>query len=193
MPLIRQVLPPNRGIGNTCSHLLPRHATEEPYFKIIRELDKDIAIREYAAYVVAEVVVLGPADKAGNQAFPILAGYIFGKNKGDRKMAMTAPVTQAAVPVSQTEVAQGFRAQFVYPKDVDLSIAPEPLDAHQASGRPCETRGGVPPFRVLVGFQPQRSPGQVAGCIERGQADPRRAARVCALRPAHHAMVHAAQ
>ena len=41
----------------------------------------------------AEVVVAGPAGAAGNQAFPILAGYIFGKNKGERKFAMTAPVT----------------------------------------------------------------------------------------------------
>jgi hypothetical protein len=49
--------------------------------------------------VVAEVTVPGPADQAGNRAFPLLAGYIFGKNKGERKMAMTAPVTQTAAPM----------------------------------------------------------------------------------------------
>jgi hypothetical protein len=58
-----------------------RYTAEEPYFKIIRELDTDIAIRDYPAYVVAEVGVPGPADKAGNQAFPILAGYISGRTK----------------------------------------------------------------------------------------------------------------
>ena len=34
------------------------------------KLDK-IEIRHYASYTVAEVLVPGPADKAGNQAFPI--------------------------------------------------------------------------------------------------------------------------
>ncbi|MBV5323444.1 heme-binding protein, partial [bacterium] len=59
-------------------------ATEEPDYKVVQKLE-DIEVREYAAYVVAEVVVSGPAEKAGNLAFPILAGYIFGKNKGTHK------------------------------------------------------------------------------------------------------------
>ena len=112
------------------------HATEEPDYKIVQKLD-DIEIREYAAYTVAEVVVPGPAAEAGNAAFPILAGYIFGKNKGERKFAMTAPVTQAAepvklemtAPVTQTAAPGGFRVQFVLPKGVTMASAPEPLDA----------------------------------------------------------------
>ena len=110
-------------------------ATEEPDFKIVQKLD-DIEVREYAAYTVAEVVVPGPAADAGNTAFPILAGYIFGKNKGERKFAMTAPVTQAAepvklemtAPVTQTAVTGGYRVQFVLPKGVTQATAPEPLD-----------------------------------------------------------------
>ena len=47
----------------------------------------------------------GPADQAGSQAFPLLAGYIFGKNKGERKLAMTAPVTQTAQPVKMAMTA----------------------------------------------------------------------------------------
>jgi SOUL heme-binding protein len=112
------------------------HATEEPDYQVVREL-AGIQVRQYAAYTVAEVVVAGPADVAGNQAFPILAGYIFGKNKGERKLAMTAPVTQAAVPikmemtapVTQAATSGGFLVQFVLPKDVTLASAPEPLDA----------------------------------------------------------------
>ena len=112
------------------------HATEEPEYQVLREL-ADIEVRQYAAYAVAEVVVPGPAGEAGNQAFPILAGYIFGKNKGERKFAMTAPVTQAAVPVklemtapvTQTAAPGGFLVQFVLPKGVKASSAPEPLDA----------------------------------------------------------------
>ena len=112
------------------------HATEEPEFKIVKKIG-DIELRQYANYTVAELVVPGPSAEAGSQAFPILAGYIFGKNKGDRKLAMTAPVTQAAVavkldmtaPVTQTASPDGFIVQFVLPKGVTLANAPEPLDA----------------------------------------------------------------
>ena len=74
-------------------------AIEEPAFAVLRALDDQVELRRYASYVVAEVLVPGPADEAGNQAFPILAGYIFGKNKGERKLEMTAPVTQAVAPM----------------------------------------------------------------------------------------------
>ncbi len=115
---------------------MPSHATEEPEYQVVREL-ADIEVRQYAAYAVAQVVVPGPAGEAGNQAFPVLAGYIFGKNKGERKFAMTAPVTQAAVPVklemtapvTQTAAPGGFLVQFVLPKGVTAASAPEPLDS----------------------------------------------------------------
>jgi len=38
------------------------------------------------------------AEKAHNKASPILVGYIFGKNKGERKLAMRNSVKPAAVP-----------------------------------------------------------------------------------------------
>jgi hypothetical protein len=96
------------------------HAIEEPDFEVVQRLDA-VEIRQYASYVVAEVTVPGPAESAGNKAFPLLFGYISGKNKGERKMAMTAPVTQAAT-------LQGYQVQFVLPKGVTLESAPEPLD-----------------------------------------------------------------
>jgi hypothetical protein len=100
---------------------MPVRATEEPDYRVVRELE-GIEVRQYDAYTVAEVVVAGPAADAGSQAFKILAGYIFGKNKGERKFEMTAPVTQAAL-------AQGFLVQFVLPKGVTAASAPEPLDS----------------------------------------------------------------
>ena len=111
------------------------HAIEEPDYEVTKTFD-NVELRRYAPYVVAEVVLEASADDAGNQAFPILAGYIFGKNKGDRKFAMTAPVTQAAAPlrldmtapVTQIAVANGMRVQFVLPKGVTLANAPEPID-----------------------------------------------------------------
>jgi hypothetical protein len=111
------------------------HAIEEPDYEVIKTFDK-VELRQYAPYVVAEVVLDTTAEEAGNQAFPILAGYIFGKNKGEKKFAMTAPVTQTAVPmrmdmtapVTQAAVPGGMRVQFVLPKGVTLATAPEPID-----------------------------------------------------------------
>ncbi len=111
------------------------HAIEEPDYEVTKKFDQ-VELRRYAPYVVAEVVLETSAEDAGNQAFPILAGYIFGKNKGEKKFAMTAPVTQTAAPVRmdmtapviQAAVAGGMRVQFVLPKGVTLATAPEPID-----------------------------------------------------------------
>ena len=110
-------------------------AIEEPSYEVVEQLD-GAEIRQYAPYVVAQVLVSGPADKAGNAAFPILAAYIFGKNKGERKFDMTAPVTQAAAPVklamtapvTQAAAPDGHVVQFVLPKELSLDSAPEPID-----------------------------------------------------------------
>jgi hypothetical protein len=115
---------------------LVSQATEEPAYTVERA-GPVVEIRAYAPYVVAQVVVQGPADEASSQAFPILAGYIFGKNRGERKLAMTAPVTQTAepmkmamtAPVTQSAADGGYRVQFVLPKSVTLASAPEPTDA----------------------------------------------------------------
>jgi hypothetical protein len=114
------------------------HAIEEPKYEVIRKID-NVELRQYAPYVVAEVVLDATAEEAGNRAFPILAGYIFGKNKGEKKFEMTAPVTQVATPqrlemtapVTQTAVpgaVGSYVIQFVLPKGVTLASAPEPLD-----------------------------------------------------------------
>jgi hypothetical protein len=112
------------------------HAVEEPDYTVERTLDGDNAIelRRYAGYAVAEVTVPGPADSAGNTAFPILAGYIFGGNQGARQLAMTAPVTQApqklamTAPVTQTPSGDSHVVQFVLPKGVTADTAPVPND-----------------------------------------------------------------
>ena len=113
-------------------------AIEEPAFEVVRALEDQVELRRYTPYVVAEVLVPGPADEAGSQAFPILAGYIFGKNQGERKLEMTAPVTQAAAPVKLPMTAPvtqasapggGFIVQFVLPRSVTLAAAPQPLDS----------------------------------------------------------------
>jgi hypothetical protein len=114
---------------------MPTHAIEEPAY-IVTGMIGDVVVRQYAPYVVAEVLVAGSATEAGNKAFRILASYIFGRNKGERKLAMTAPVTQAAAPlkfrmtapVIQNAAPGGYLVQFVLPRGVSLDDAPEPID-----------------------------------------------------------------
>jgi len=110
-------------------------AIEEPKYTVVRQYD-GFEIREYAPYLVAEVIVPGPAEEAGNQGFRILAAYIFGKNRGERKISMTAPVAQApaptkiemTAPVTQAGASDGYIVQFTMPSEYILETLPEPLD-----------------------------------------------------------------
>jgi hypothetical protein len=114
---------------------MPTRAIEEPAYQVTGKIG-DVELREYAPYVVAEVQVTGSATEAGNKAFRILASYIFGKNKGQRKLAMTAPVMQSAVPVKlemtapvmQCVAPGAYRVEFVLPAGTTLETAPDPLD-----------------------------------------------------------------
>jgi hypothetical protein len=129
---------------------MPTHAIEEPAYEVTRTIGH-VEVRQYAPYMVAEVVVGGSASEAGNTAFRILAGYIFGKNKGERKLAMTAPVTQRAAPtklpmtapVTQSATSGGYLIQFVLPRGTTPASAPEPID-------PRVTLRKVPSMRVAV-------------------------------------------
>jgi SOUL heme-binding protein len=128
----------------------PGEATEEPAYTVERQLG-DIEVRAYAPYVVAEMLVPGPSAEAGNQAFPVLAGYIFGKNKGERKLAMTAPVTQTpapvklamTAPVTQSAAPGGYLVQFVLPRGTTLDNAPVPMDSRIVLREVPATRIGV--------------------------------------------------
>lgn len=124
----------------TIMNSIPAYAIEEPAYTVVQKAEA-FEVRQYAPYFVAEVLVPGPASEAGSQGFSLLGGYIFGKNKGERKLEMTAPVTQTPVespkpvklemtaPVTQAAAAGGFLVQFVMPKGYTLATLPEPLDA----------------------------------------------------------------
>lgn len=110
-------------------------AIEEPAYEVIGRFDA-VEIRQYAPYAVAEVLVEAPADEAGNQAFPILAAYIFGNNKDSARLAMTAPVIQARTPGTAEPAVSlplrsggdGYLVQFVLPKGLSTQSAPLPKD-----------------------------------------------------------------
>lgn len=124
------------------------HAIEEPGYRV--ELSNEaFEVRHYAPYVIAEVMVPGPADRAGNQGFRILADYIFGNNVARTEFEMTAPVIQSpapgrmppeaaastsvklamTAPVIQSPAASGISVQFVMPTKFALADLPAPVDA----------------------------------------------------------------
>jgi hypothetical protein len=112
-------------------------ATEQPKHEVLKTYD-DFEVRAYAACVVAETEVEGEQTEAGSAAFSVLAGYIFGNNGGSKKIAMTAPVTQAAAgekiamtaPVTQTSAGtKRWKVQFMMPSEYRLETLPEPKDA----------------------------------------------------------------
>lgn len=110
-------------------------AIEEPEYKV-ESKGTHYEIREYGPIVVAETKVESNFEDAGNQAFRILAGYIFGANKSKTKIAMTAPVNQTAAsekiamtaPVNQIKDTTGFLVQFTMPRKYSLETLPTPDD-----------------------------------------------------------------
>ena len=80
-------------------------AIETPAHTIIKTIAEDIEIREYPEHVNAVTIVDGPPAEAGSSAFGRLAGYIFGTNREDKKIAMTAPVFQTALGNGRQAVA----------------------------------------------------------------------------------------
>ncbi len=129
-------------------------AIEEPSHRIVQTYP-EFELRRYAPYLVAETVVDAGFDKAGNRAFGILANYIFGKNRGEQKIEMTAPVSQQpasgdpprgqkiemTAPVTQRPAggasatatdAERQVVSFVMPQRFTLETLPEPLDPRVA-------------------------------------------------------------
>lgn len=106
-------------IFSSCS-LLGIQNEESPKYEVL-EKDGNFEIRKYSSYIVAETMIEGNYDDSSGKAFKILAGYIFGKNKGEKKIAMTSPVA-----INQT--SNSFTMSFSMPSKYTLLTLPEPLD-----------------------------------------------------------------
>jgi hypothetical protein len=72
-----------------CSFFGVSSVEELKYESVLK--DGDYELRRYPNYIVAQVTV-GKKDNPEKKAFKILAGYIFGDNKSNSKISMTAPV-----------------------------------------------------------------------------------------------------
>ena len=114
---------------------------EPPYS--VASANGDFEVRTYGPRVVAQTEVAGTWEQAGNEGFRRLAGYIFGKNKGRAKLAMTAPVGQRSegseresestklamtAPVGQVRNGDLWTITFTMPANETLATLPEPDD-----------------------------------------------------------------
>jgi len=110
-------------------------AIEEAAYSVVQR-DGAFEIRDYAPHVLAETVVSGTFDQAGNQAFRRLFRYISGGNRSRHKVAMTAPVSQEptgekiamTAPVGQWPAQDRWVVSFTMPASYALETLPEPED-----------------------------------------------------------------
>jgi hypothetical protein len=94
---------------------------EQPNYKIIAKVDNK-EIRKYDSYIIAKTTITGSFKDAQSKGFRILAGYIFGKNKSQQKIAMTAPVV-----ISPNE-NKTWTMTFSMPSKFTLESLPVPTD-----------------------------------------------------------------
>lgn len=92
---------------------------ELPSYKVDQTIG-EFEFRTYESYLVAETNGSGERQEAVKSGFMTLAGYIFGKNKEEKKVSMTSPVVQ----IQDDE--KNWRVQFAMPKEYKVQDLPTP-------------------------------------------------------------------
>jgi hypothetical protein len=91
---------------------------ETPKYKVIKNYD-EVEVRLYPKMVVAKTNLADKSfDNQGSNGFRTIAGYIFGGNEKNEKIAMTAPVVM--------NMGDSASMYFVMPKSYDKSELPTP-------------------------------------------------------------------
>jgi hypothetical protein len=92
-------------------------AIEEPQYEVITAWEtQSIELRRYAPRLLAVTTM----TQGQNNGFRVLAGYIFGGNNSDQKIAMTAPV--------QRSMDDSAEMAFMMPAEYSLADLPTPED-----------------------------------------------------------------
>lgn len=108
---------------------------QEAKYKVV-EKDSNFEIRDYAPQILAETIIDGSFENAGNKAFRRLYSYISGNNQLQLKVDMTTPVSQKATskaikmtaPVSQQQVEDKWIVSFMMPASYTMETIPQPND-----------------------------------------------------------------
>ena len=92
--------------------------TEQHKYVVLKKFDK-FEVRKYEAAVFSSVKLnVDSYKETSGMGFRILAGYIFGDNESNEKIAMTSPV---AMEISDTS-----KMSFMVPKDMNVDKLPKP-------------------------------------------------------------------
>lgn len=110
-------------------------AIEEAAYTVVKKEDA-FEVRDYSPHILAETIVQGDLEEAGNKAFDRLFQYISGNNRSRVEVPMTAPVSQQrkgekikmTAPVGQRGVGERWAVSFMMPASYTLENIPEPLD-----------------------------------------------------------------
>ncbi len=107
---------------------------EQPDYKIAMA-EGAIEIRSYGPMIAAEAEVKGERKAAISEGFRLIAAYIFGANRPNAKIAMTAPVQQQSTqkiamtaPVTQQTTGDSWTVRFIMPSSWTLETLPAPND-----------------------------------------------------------------
>lgn len=101
----------------------------EPKYKVVLEEESNstlFEVRDYSELVVAETIVEvkdGDFDEAGRAGFRRLADYIFGENREEEKIEMTAPVL-----LNRESEKKSWKMVFIFPEEYTLEKTPTPKD-----------------------------------------------------------------
>ncbi len=110
-------------------------AAEEAAYKVVKK-EGGKELRAYEPQILAEILIEGTLEDAGNKAFRPLFKYIDGHNTSQQKIAMTAPVSQEKAgekiamtsPVSQEKVGEKWSVSFMMPATFTMKTIPTPTN-----------------------------------------------------------------
>ena len=107
---------------------------EQPEYKVTTSKGA-IEVRSYGPMIAAEAEVVGEREAAIKEGFRLIAAYIFGANKPNAKIEMTAPVLQQreqkiamTAPVTQQGDGGKWKVRFIMPQDWTMETLPAPND-----------------------------------------------------------------
>lgn len=91
---------------------------EIPKYRVVKQLG-DVEIREYPSLILAQTSLnKSDYDAEGSNGFRTVAGYIFGGNQSQQKIAMTAPVIM--------KMGDSASMSFVMPSEYEMNDLPIP-------------------------------------------------------------------
>jgi hypothetical protein len=96
--------------------------TEQHSYEVIKKYDQ-FEVRKYDPALFSSVKLSKKGYKASaSEGFRILAGYIFGNNESNEKIAMTSPVVM--------EMGDTTKMKFMVPKGYNLNNLPNPTNSN---------------------------------------------------------------